>query len=322
MTRRPAVLQIFILLLVGASAMAAQSKKFEAERSRLHGEAMAAQKAMGITDSESDPRLKKYPAAALKPVAVQKVLPGGALSVALAGTIPAGVAVLSDRDGAVLAGAATTGTSYSARLSVGPAEGPGFIKLWALTPVSFALTEVPVAFIDSVYRFDLTSANGIAVKAIPAAKSFTIEGTKATLRYQVEFYKSGDAKPFETRVATMAYNVSDDPRARLDLPLIEPESPAEAEFNEVSRRLADPTISAAERQALAQRQANAQQRMLEDMMNAAKDPAAAARKRDNFGCYMLQVYPGDAGAARGMTVCGPNFNGGRIETTGTMTLVK
>jgi hypothetical protein len=232
------------------------------------------------------------------------------------------VTVLSDRDGAVLAGAAITGTSYSARLSVAPGEGPGFIKLWAVTPVSFALSDVPVAFIDTVYRFDLTSANGITVKAIPAAKSFTIEGTRATLRYQVEFYRAGEPKPFETRVATMSYNASDEPRARLDLPLIEADSSAKVEYDAISQQLADPKTPAAEHKALGLRLAKAQQLMMDEIMNAGKDPAAAAKKRNDFGCYMLQVYPGEAGAARGMTVCGSNFNGGRLETTGTMTQVK
>lgn len=48
-----------------------------------------------------------------QPVKVQKVLPGGSLSIALAGQIPAGATILSDRDGAVLAGAVVNAGSYS-----------------------------------------------------------------------------------------------------------------------------------------------------------------------------------------------------------------
>src|SRR5688572_15641829 len=119
--------------LAGGLVLAAHGQKFQAETQRLHQEAMAAQKARGIK-AENDPQLLKYPPAKFQPVQVQKVLPGGSLTIALAGTIPAGAAILSHRDGAVLGGAALTGTSYSARMTVGPNEGPGFVNLHAFTP--------------------------------------------------------------------------------------------------------------------------------------------------------------------------------------------
>jgi hypothetical protein len=242
--------------------------------------------------------------------------------VALAGKIPAGVTVLSERDGAVLAGAAITGTSYSARITVGPNEGPGYIKLWAHTPFSGYSTNVPVAFIDAVYRFDLKSANGFTVKVIPAAKTFTVEGINATLRYQLEFYRPGEPKPFDTRVGTMRHNASDDPRTRLDISLSEPPPPAQAEFEEITERMNDPKLTDAQRQALGQRQAKAMQRMMDEMMKAGADPAAAQKKVDDFGCRQMQVFPTEGGAVRSNIACGRNFHGGNLQTTGTMTLVK
>lgn len=307
--------------LAAGFVVSAQSQKFQAERNRLHVEAVAAQKARGIKD-ENDPQLQKYPPAVFQPVSVRKVLPSGTLSLALAGKFPAGVTILSDRDGAVLTGAVLTGTNYSARMTVGPGEGPGFIKLWAFAPVSLAIVSVPVAFIDTVYRFDLKSSNGITVKAIPTAKTFTIEGKTATLRYQVEFYKPGEAKPFETRVGTMNWYDDDEPRSRLDITLTEQTGSAQAEVEELNKKMADPKLTDAQREALGERLAGAMQRMMDELMKAGADPAAANKKQDDFGCHILQVYPGEAGAARGMTVCGKNFNGGKIETTGTMTRVK
>lgn len=322
MTSRSSVSLSIILLIAGVAVLPAQSQKFVAERDRLFAAAMDAQKAMGITDPEGDPRLLKYPAATFQPVNVQKVLPGGSVSVALAGKIPAGVTVLSDRDGAVLAGAAMTGTSYSARVNVGSSEVPGFIKLHAYTPVSFYITNVPVAFIDAVYQFDLKSANGITVKVIPAGKTFNIERTNATLSYRLEFFKPGETKPFEMRNGTLRFNASDDPRLRLDLQLTEPPSATQAEYEELSQKVVDPKLTDVQRRAFAERQAKAQQRIMEEMMQAGKDPAAAQKKVDDFGCRILQVYPGEAGAVRGNIACGRNFNGGNLQTTGTMTLVK
>jgi hypothetical protein len=322
MTIRSSAPLFLMLCVAGSVVLPAQSQKFVAERDRLFAAALDAQKAMGIKDPEGDPRLLKYPAATFQPVNVQKVLPGGSLSVALTGKIPPGVTVLSDRDGAVVAGAAVTGTSYSARVNVGPSEVPGFIKLHAYTPVSFYITNVPVAFIDAVYQFDLKSANGFTVKVIPAAKTFNIERTNATLSYRLEFFKPGETKPFETRGGTLRFNASDDPRLRLDIQLTELPSPAQAEYEALSQRVVDPKLTDAERRALAERQAKAQQRMMEEMMQAGKDPAAAQKKVDDFGCRILQVYPGEAGAVRANIACGRNFNGGNLQTTGTMTLVK
>jgi hypothetical protein len=90
----------------------------------------------------------------------------------------------------------------------------------------------------------------------------------------------------------------------------------------MSHSLADPKLTDAQRDALSERLAGAMQRMMDEIMKPAANPAAAQKKVEDFGCHIMQVYPGDAGAARGMTVCGKNFNGGRLETTGTMTRVK
>lgn len=314
---------VLCLSLAGGAVLLAQSQKFQAERNRLHQEAMAAQKARGVK-GEYDPQLQKYPAAAIQPGTVQKVLPGGSVAIAFAGKIPAGVTILCDRDGAVLAGSALTATNFSSRITVGPSEGPGFVKLWAFTPVSFESTSIPVAFIDAVYQFDLKSANGTTIKVRPAARTFTIDDANknARLAYQVDFYKPGEANPFETRVGTMSYTVSEDPRARLDISLTEPTGSAQAEYEELSQKVYDPKITEAQRKALAERMAKAQQRMMEEIMKPAANPAAAQKKVDDFGCRILQVYPAADGAVKGMTVCGKNFNAGRLETTGTMTLVK
>jgi hypothetical protein len=256
----------------------------------------------------------------VQPVKVQKIAPGGAVSVALAGKIPQGVTILSNRDGAVLSGVTLTGSSYSARMTIGAAEGPGFVNLVAFTPVSYAMTAVPVVFIDAVYQFELKHASGLTIKVFPTEKSFAIANDKnAELNYQADFYKAGEAKPFETRIGRMRYGASDDPRLRLDIPLWERPSAAKQELEEANARAADPKLTNAERQAAALRAAKAQQTMMTEMMKA--DPVATARKADDFGCRGIQVYP-SADAVKAAVACGRNFFGGSVQTTGTMTLVK
>jgi hypothetical protein len=71
-----------------------------------------------------------------------------------------------------------------------------------------------------------------------------------------------------------------------------------------------------------ERMMKAQQRMMEDMMKLQKDPASAQKKVDEFGCRLVQVYPGQAGAGKATILCGKNFHGGTIRATATMTIVR
>ena len=311
-----------LLLFCAASTvvLSAQSKNFESEKGRLHQEAVKARAAIGI--DLLDPRLEKlHPYSQITPVKVQKLMPGASAAVALSGTFPPGVAVLSDRDGAVLSAAALTASNYTARVTVGATEGPGFVKLWAITPVRHVWSTMPVVFIDAVYRFDLKSPNGYTVKVTPIEKSFTLDDRFASLKYRAEFYKTGESAPFQTREGTMRYQPSEDTRTRLDIEMPEPESGAAKELNDLMQKMNDPKLTDAQRNDVTVRMVQAQQRMMDEMMKA--DPAAARKKVDDFGCRMLQVYPGPGGTiGEANFVCGKNFNGGVLRTTGTMTQVK
>jgi hypothetical protein len=316
---------VLLLLLCAASAapLSAQTTtKFQAELRRLNQEAEAVRKAKGLPYDEA--LSAKYPAAAFQPVKIQKVAPGGTVAIALAGRIPPGVTILSEKDGAVLSGATISGSSYSARMTVAASEGPGFVRLFAFTPISGERTHVSPAFVDTLYRFELQGPSGLTVRIVPTEKTFTIADNKnATLKYQADFYRPGESKPFETRVGTMRYNADDDPRARLDIPLHEPESSAQKELEEIGTKLQDPKLTDAQRNALMEQMMKAQQRMIEDMMKLQKaDPASMQKKVDDFGCRLVQVYPGQAGAGKATMLCGRNFHGGTIQATATITPVR
>lgn len=100
-----------------------------------------------------------------------------------------------------IASAAATTTGYTARMTIGADEGPGFVKHWVFTPLSFELASMPVAFIDAVYRFELKSADGVTVKVTPTEKTFSLEGSAAKAGYQVEFYNDGVLKTTGTMAA-------------------------------------------------------------------------------------------------------------------------
>lgn len=320
MSRHPFVAVVLLLCVAVSGALPAQSARFQAERDRLSEEAAATAKALGF--EEHDARYMDYPPATLQQVQVRKVAPGASAPVALAGTIPSGVIVLSERDGAVLSGATHSATSFSAHMTVAPTEGPGFVRLWTVTPVSASFASVPVVFIDATWRFDLAAADGLTIRLFPVDKSFTIEDDRrASLAYQAEFYKPGETTPFETRVGAMSYAADDEPQLRMDISLWEPKSTSEAEIEELSAKLADPNLTDADREAIAGRLAVAQQRMMEDLMKTmSTDPAVLNKQQEDFGCRLVQVYPETGYAVQATVLCGNNFHGGVLETTGTMTL--
>ena len=140
-------------------------------------------------------------------VRIQKVLPGGSFAVTVRGNFPAGTAILSERDGVTLSGASLSTTTYSARVTIPPDEAPGFVRLWAFNPIGIE-GPTAVALVDTFYRFDLKSPNGYTVKIAPIEKTFTIEDNKrAHVKYQAEFYKPGESKPFETVTGNQTFSV-------------------------------------------------------------------------------------------------------------------
>ena len=327
MRRRAIVLTLVSACAVSVAAQSSLNPKFDAERSRVHSEAAAARAAKKV-DLYDAALQKQYPPSAIQPVPIKKIVPGGSAAIALAGIIPAGVTVLSERDGAVLSAATISGSSYTARLTVGAGEAPGFIKLHAITPVTTSTAWVPVAFIDMIYRFELKAADGLTIKLTPIDKTFEItnEDRDARLWYQAEFYKPGEPKPFETRKGSMFFQASSDPQSRLDISIGDSLTTKTAmqEMDEIGKELSDPKLTQQQRDALMQRLTKAQVRMTEEMLkNATPQAAAAADKaREDFGCRLIQIDPGANGTAKATVICGKNFYKGVVQTTGTMAQVK
>ena len=303
MGQRAFVRIVVFAAVAGATALSAQvTTTFRAERERLEKAAydMPAHKKLTEGEILHNRMVNPFKASDLK---VQKVLPGSSVSVTVSGDFPAGTAVLSERDGVTLSGAALTTTSYSARLTIAPDEGPGFVRLWAITQVEKA-GATAVAFVDTFYRFNLKSPEGYTVKIAPIDKTFTmLDSRHAEGRYRAEFFKPGEEKPFETLTGSQAFESGDapfashTPYARLDIDF-DPESDAPPQD---------------------------MQKALEEMAKALQaDPASLNKKMDDFGCGLLQMYPNKGGTVEGNIGCGQNFNNGTgmLRVTGTMTQVR
>jgi hypothetical protein len=183
--------------------------------------------------------------------------------------------------------------------------------------------------VDTLYRFDLKSPNGYTVKITPAEKTFTIAGNNASVKYQAEFYKPGESKPFETVIGDQTFNVYDEPRETrtaygvVDIGFDHSTTSPQAEIEDITKKMNDPKTTEAERNALMVRMVEVQRKMVEEMTKAVQtDPASLNKAQDDFGCASMQLYPSKGGVVEGTIFCGKNFNGGELKVTGTMTQVR
>jgi hypothetical protein len=260
---------------------------------------------------------------------MQKVLPGGSVSVTVTGDFPVGTTFLSERDDVAISGAMQTTTAYSARLTIPPDEAPGYVRLFAITPVGIE-GFAAVAVVDTFYRFDLKSPDGYGIRITPLANTFTIDNVSASAKYQAEFYKPGEATPFETMIGDQTFDPgkgpfeSHTPYARLDFSFDKSAGSPEAEVEALQQKMADPKTPAAERTTAMARMMQIQKTMLEAMTKALQtDPASLNNAQDDFGCGLVQMYPDKSVIVDGNIICGSNFHGGDpLKVTGTMTQIR
>jgi hypothetical protein len=325
---------VFVLVSViagmaGSVVLPAQvTAKFKAEHGRLVPAARAFAIKKGLSEAEllsnaiSTPF--KGPAAR-----VQKVLPGGSVSVTVTGDFPVGTTFLSERDSVTISGAMQTTTSYSARLTIAPDEAPGYVRLFAITPVGIE-GFAAVAVVDTFYRFDLKSPEGYTITITPLEKTFTVDNVQASVKYQGEFYKPGEPKPFKTVLGSQTFDPgkgpfeSHTPYARIDIDFDKTAGSPQAELEELNKKMADSRISAAERNAAMARMMEIQKTMIEGMTRALQtDPASLNKEQDDFGCGLVQMYPDKSVIVDGNILCGQNFHGGDpLKVKGTMTQVR
>lgn len=327
-------LRRFILIslfagVTGATGLSAQmTAKFRAEADRLGNVIVKNQAEKHLSEGEILRNRLLNPFAS-PGARIQKILPGSSIAVTVRGNFPAGTTVLSERDSVSISGAVLSTTSYSARLTIPPDEAPGFVRLWAFTPLGIE-GPTAVALVDTFYRFDLQGPNGYVVKIAPVERTFTIsDNARAKAKYQAEFFKPGEAKPFQTVTGYQWFEAKDapfashTPYARLDIEFGQSTTSPEAELDAITTKMNDPKTSATERNTLLIRMMEVQKKMLDKMTKALQtDPASLNKEQDDFGCGLLQLYPSKGGAVEGTFICGSNFNDGALKVAGTMTQLR
>ena len=326
--------RIFVLIpvftgMAAAVVLSAQvTTKFKADHERLRTAARDLAIKKGLSEGEL---LRNAISSPFKGslAKIQKVLPGGSVSVTVTGDFPAGTTFLSERDAVTISSAAQTTNAYTARLTIPPDEAPGYVRLFAITPVGIE-GFAAVAVVETFYRFDLKSPDGYTIKITPLVKTFTIDNVHASAKYRAEFYKPGETKPFETVTGDQSFDPgkgpfeSHTPYARLDIGFDTSAGSPQAELDALNEKMADPKIPAADRNAAMARMMQIQRKMIEEMTKGLQtDPASLNKAQDDFGCGLVQMYPDKGVIVDGNIICGTNFHGGDpLKVTGTMTPVQ
>jgi hypothetical protein len=312
-----------------AVALSAQmTTKFKADHERLQTTARDLAVKKGLSEGEL---LRNAISSPFKDsvARIQKVPPGGSVSVTVMGNFPVGTTFLSERDSVTISGATQTTTSYSARLTIPPAEAPGYVRLFAITPVGIE-GFAAVAVVDTFYRFDLKSPDGYTITITPLEKTFTVDNVHASAKYQAEFYQPGQTKPFETMTGDQTFYPgkgpfeSRTPYARLEIDFDKSVGSPQAELDALNKKMADPKTTAADRNAAMVRMMQIQTKMVEEMAKGLQtDPASLNKAQDDFGCGLVQMYPDKGVIVDGNIICGKNFHGGdALKVTGTMAQVR
>lgn len=329
MRQRAFVLVAVFAGIGGAVVLSAQvTTKFKAEHARLQTAARNFAIQKGLSDKELLRNAISTPFKA-PGARIQKVLPGGSISVTLTGDFPAGTTFLSERDAVTISGATQTTNSYSARLTIPPDEAPGYVRLFAITPVGIE-GFAAVAVVDTFYRFDLKSPDGYTVKITPLEKTFTVDNVHTSAKYKGEFYKPGQTTPFQTVTGDQMFFPdkgpfeSHTPYARLDIGFDKSAGSPQAELEELNKKMADPKTSAADRNAAMARMMEVQKKMVEQITKGLQtDPASLNKEQDDFGCGLVQMYPDKGAIVDGNIICGSKFHGGNpLKVTGTMERVR
>lgn len=301
-----------------ASMVRAQSESFNAKRAEIQRQATAAQAQAQLRGDANRQKLYGlYPTPEI-PLAKPVVMAAGSTApLSIVGKFGNKTTFMSATDGVELTNAVVTANSFKATVSVAAGLPPGWGRIWAFAPVSGAEAWTAAVFIGSPRTFNLTAANGWTIKLAPAAPAFGFAkpGT-ATVAYKAEFFKPGAATPFETTTGSLEIAAESDPGSYTFT--MSGNAGSAAEMQDLQTKMMAliqaGKVGGPEFAAIQKKVEAASARMMKEMEAQIKDPAAAQKKRDDFGCGTINLSI-RSGKVSGDVSCGANV-GSSLGLTG------
>ncbi|MCL4813699.1 MAG: hypothetical protein KJ061_14490 [Vicinamibacteraceae bacterium] len=279
-------------------ALVANTRAFEERRRELSRQWAEAQRAEGLAGSANRKALyAKYPTPEIGLVKAASLAPGQSASIKVPGQFVEGTVFLVESDAATVSGETQDARSFSATIAA-PADAlPGFVRVWAFSPVSGAWNRVSVAFVGQPREHRFAASNGWTVVLSPEAKAFDVTQNEAKAPYRVEFFKPGEPKAFETLGMMMQLDADRQPTT-VSASLNRGSSGAMAEYEKLGREMSDPQkfmkMSDKQRDAFMKKMEKLMEQVQAEMMASM---ATQETWQKEFGCHYINVplAPGGTG---------------------------
>jgi len=296
------VLSVIFLLLGGI--MHASRGRYEEQRKAILEQCATEQKRLGLTDRKSV--FAKYPTPEITLCRIVRVLPGGTAEVVTKGRFARGTKFLFDNDDVEVVKEAVTASEYRASIRVPKGLGPGVADLEAFAPVSAGHASCRALYIGGRYEWDFTADNGWQIRLKMMDERFTGERVPEPV-YRIEFYRGTEAKPFEVRDLRMG--IWSDQRGSYQGRISEVGADSaglETEMEQLSQKMMDVTLSEKEREKVARRLDELMAKMTEQAEKAAdaKYAQEMEKKKQEFGCYVINFWLKPDGTVEGNMSCG------------------
>ena len=309
-------------LVVFGIARAANSHYAE-RRSAFFASLEGERKKLGLTDWAQVKA--KYPTPEITLCRAVHVAPGGTAEVAVRGKFVPGSKFLFENDDVEVLKESATATEYRATVKVAAGIGPSYSPLHVFAAMSGieASPPCPAVYIGGKYEWDFTAQNGWQIKLRPKGDPFPKDGSGPITTYTAQFYRSGEAKPFEVRDLNLgiAGTLYGDSYGGQILESADSPGNPQANMEQLTKKAFDPSTSPEEREKLMQKLAEAQQAMIASM----SDPKALQQQQQDqmkkdaeFGCKNMN-FNASADPVEGKISCGQSV--GTIAIKGTRRFV-
>jgi hypothetical protein len=263
----------------------------------------------------------KYPTPEIHMVSNDCLLPGGIGEVVVRGKFVPGTSIILENDNLEVLKETLAGNEYRAMVKVAAGIGPQTASVMAITPVTGITARVPNGpAVGGRYEWTLETGNGWRIVARSAAGQ-ACGGQRGEDKYELLFYKKGEANPFEKRAATLYYSMYERTNHRFNISQEDPAAgAATTDMMTLMKKLGDPNLPDAERQRLMKQMEQQQAQMIANMKKMS-DPAQVREREarnQQFGCAAIQMEV-NGGNVKGEMRCAQAV-GMRIPVTGSMKL--
>ena len=176
---------------------------------------------------------------------------------------------------------------YRATVKAAPGIGPQTAGVVAITPVTgLSVRHDRAASVGGKYEWTMDAANGWRVVARSTGTGCAEHGAP----HEMQFFRKGEAAPFEKRAATLHHSVYEQENFNFDIS--RQDAAAQSQMDDMQtlmKKMMDPKLTSAQRDQIMKQVQKAQEQTMAAAQKMA-DPNYAKQlqaQRDQFGCERI-----------------------------------